>query len=140
MLKIVKDSHLDHGLTVEHQDYILELYRERDGFFLETILLPVRLSSLTCGLHGPIMGEEAIPDSECSLEVRGERKGPSRLCNRAPTLTRRVTVIAGPHEGEPCVLYTAYGGPPAPREPWENMSPEETQASVDFWAKHALSR
>ena len=71
--------------------------------------------------------------------VRGTRKGPSSVCDRAPRLSRLVTVIGGLHKGE-CILFTAYGGPAAPREPWdESLSAEERGASEAFWAEHALS-
>lgn len=140
MLKFAQASHLDHGLTSEHKAFILEAFKDREGFFVATVELPTHLSALTCGLHGPVMGHQPIPDAECSSVTRGARLGPSRVCDRAPVSTRQLTVIAGPHEGEPCILYTAYGGPLAPREPWEPMSPEDQRASVAFWAEHALSR
>jgi len=52
-----------------------------------------------------------------------------------------VTIIAGPHEGHSCILYTAYGGPAAPREAADPYieSEEEREASRAFWAVHALS-
>lgn len=82
-----------------------------------------------------------------------------RLCIEAPK-SRLVTVIAGPHTACPaggactgatcadydshvehaCVLYTAYGGPQAPREPGDPSikSWEELVASREFWSQHAL--
>jgi len=38
------------------------------------------------------------------------------------------------------VLYTAYGGPVAPREPFDRSLDEEAKAeSEKFWAEHALA-
>ena len=74
--------------------------------------------------------------------VRPGRHHASRMCGGEckPLLVRTVTVIAGPHEGDPCVLYTAYGGPCAPREPGDPTiaSWDELLESRSFWAKHAL--
>jgi hypothetical protein len=42
---------------------------------------------------------------------------------------------------EPCVLYTAYGGPQAPREPGDPAIKDfaEQAASEIFWSEHALA-
>jgi hypothetical protein len=141
-MQISADSHLDHGLTDAQVAHISERFAERDGFFIETFELPETLGTVPCGLHGPLMGDDPVDDSEVTLEVRGERPCESRLCDREPRLVSTVTVIAGPHGDEPCVLYTAFGGPLAPREPGDPTIPtdEEREASVAFWATHALSR
>lgn len=57
---------------------------------------------------------------------------------RAPRQVRTVTVIAGPHDGQPCVLFTAFGGPLAPQEPGDPGC-KDPDASRAFWAEHALS-
>lgn len=139
MLKILPASHVDHSLEQAHVDFILKRFGDRNGFFIETILLPDELPDLPCGLHGPVMGDAPVPDFECEMVVRGARKGPSRVCGRSPRPVRVMTVIAGPDGDEPCVLYTAFGGPQAPLEPWDGLTPEGREESVKFWAKHALS-
>jgi hypothetical protein len=139
-MKIVADSHLDHGLSPAHVAWLVERFADRQAFFIETVELPAQLTSLTCGLHGPATGDEPVPEAECHRAVRGERKGPSRLCTRETKTTRMVTVIAGPDGPEPCVLYTAYGGPSAPREPWDESLDDAGRAEAEaFWAQHALS-
>ena len=144
MLTIHENSHRDHGITSEHEAFLLSAFADKSGFFIATIELPAHLGDLMTGLHGPVMGDGPIPESEVEYVVRGNRSGPSRLTNRSPRLTRWVTVIAGPLGDQPCALYTAYGsheGPLAPREPWDTSIPEaERAASRDFWAVHALSR
>ena len=140
-MKIISESHLDHGLTEDHIKFIMGLFGSRQEFFIESVELPSELASLQCGLHGHVTSGEPVPDSECSYERRGGREWPSRLCNRAPIKTRTITVIAGPYNGEPCVLFTAYGGPLAPREPMDpSLSTEEKERSEAFWSVHALGR
>ena len=46
-----------------------------------------------------------------------------------------MTIVCGPHDGHDFVLFTAYGGPQAPREPFEDKSPEARK----FWEEHALA-
>lgn len=118
-MKTHKDSHLDHGLTEAQIAHVLARFADREAFTLETIELPPELGTVPCGLHGPIMGDDAVSDAECVHATRGERAWTSRLCERAPRQVRTVTVIAGPHDGEACVVYTMFGGPPAPQEPGE---------------------
>jgi hypothetical protein len=140
-MKITPASHLDHGFHESVVAHVAERFAARDFFFIETFELPPDLPSVPCGLHGPVMGDAPVGDAEVVLEARGSRPGPSRLCARAPREVRTVTVIAGPHESEPCVLYTAFGGPVAPREPWdESLTPEQVAESEAFWAEHALSK
>lgn len=134
-------SHLDHSLTADHVAHLLALFGERSAFFIETIVLPANLAAVPCNLHGPVVGEAPVLDSEATFVVRGDRKGASRMCSRPPTMTRTLTVIAGPIGADRCVLYTAYGGPLAPREPWDpGLDATGAEASRVFWAEHALGK
>lgn len=126
------DSHLDHGLTEPQISYLLGL----DLVGVHTVELPAELGTVPCALYGPAMGDPAVPEAEVVLARRGARTGLSRLIRRPPRPTRLVTVIVGPHDGLPDVLYTAFGGPAAPREPFE--VPDDPEAAA-FWAEHALS-
>jgi len=140
MMKIIKESHLDHGLTKAMVEYLLKRFGEREGFFIETISLPDELGELDCGLYGPLMGDEPIREDEVHYSRRGRRDGKSRMVDRSVRKTRLLSVIAGPHDGESCVLYTAYGGPVAPREPFDrSLDEEEKSESEKFWAEHALA-
>jgi hypothetical protein len=138
--KIVPDSHLDHGLTAGQIEWLKETFAARDSFFIESVELPEALGMVPCGLHGPVMGDEPVSDAEVTLVKRGDREHPSRIVDRPTRPTRTVTVIAGPHGDETCVLFTAFGGPLAPKEPGdtEHGSDERTE-SEDFWSQHALS-
>lgn len=139
-ITILADSHLDHGLTGPQLAHLI-LTLERDGFFIETIEFPEALGTLPCALRGPAVGDPRVgSDAPVFFQKRGSRPYESRMVSWASTRTRLVTVIAGPHKGYPCVLFTAYGGPLAPKEPGDpELKPEEREASERFWAEHALA-
>lgn len=130
-----KESHLDHGLSEAQVEYLLTLSVSEATVVVKTIELPPELGTVPCGLHGPLVGDEPVPEAEVTYAVRGERKGPSRLVAREPRQTRLVTVVAGSYDGFTDVLFTAFGGPQAPREPFE----DDGEEAKSFWAQHALS-
>jgi len=141
-------SHLDHSLTAAQVAYIFERFADRDAFFIETLELPAELGTVPCGLYGPIMGDRPIvveyeregPKARITLEPRGARTWPSRIIEDLPARpTNKVTVIAGPHDGHACVLFTAFGGPQAPQEPGDPGC-KDVAASEAFWSVHALAR
>jgi hypothetical protein len=140
MLAIHSDSHLDHNLTAAHLAFIVQHFADRSGFFAETVTMPDDLPDLTCGLYGPVMGDPPVTD-DVSFEVRRENRAyPSRAIIAPQRPTRLLTVIAGPYAGSPCVLYTAHGGPLAPREVGDPTLTETARAeSAAFWAVHALA-
>lgn len=138
---VSKDSHVDHGLTAEQLSWVVAHFADRTGFFIGGVELPEGLGTVPCGLHGPTMGDEPVAEAEVFYAKRGTRANDSRLCKREPRQVRLVTVIAGPHGSEPMVLYTAFGGPLAEREPGDPglKTPEEQAKAKEFWATHALS-
>jgi hypothetical protein len=131
------DSHVDHGLTEEQLAYLLDLFADRAEFFVATVDLPEGLGTVSCALYGPAAGDP--PVSSATLSCRPGRAWDSRLVPLPVRQTRAVTVVAGPHQDEPCVLYTAYGGPSAPQEPGDPGCRDKT-ASEAFWAVHALAK
>jgi len=138
--KIVPGSHLDHGLSKAQIEWLKETFASRDGFFIESVEMPETLGTVPCGLYGPAAGDEPLRDSEVFLAKRGDRPYASRMIDKPMRPTRTVTVIAGPDGDEKCVLYTAFGGGQAPREPGDkSLSAEEKVESEGFWAEHALS-
>ncbi len=142
-MEITKDSHLDHNLTRSQVEYIQKKFANRDSFFIETIDLEgTGLGLVPCGLHGPLTGDEPVPEEEVVYLKRGDRPYPSRTCSRKPKMTSKVAVIAGPHEAELCILYTAFGGPVAPKEPGDPSleEGEPVRESAEFWAEHALTK
>jgi hypothetical protein len=140
-VELHKDSHTDH-VPADVLEYVLALFKERSGFFIETVELPTHLSAVRCDLHGPAVKEPPVLEDEVWWGCRGERPYESRLCRRPPNMTRVLTVIAGPHDGLPCVLFTVFGGPVAPREVMDPnfKTLEEVRQSEEFWAEHALSQ
>jgi hypothetical protein len=133
------DSHVDHGLTEAQLQHLLECFADRSGFFVETITLPSDLGTVPCGLYGPAMGDPAIREDEITHARRGERAWDSRLIDLPTRQQHEVTVIAGPHDGHACVLYTAFGGPAAPQEPGDPGC-KDPSTSAAFWRQHALAR
>ena len=133
------DSHLDHVKDrPDVVELVLERFADRSSFFMETFELED--GRLPCGLYGPIMGDPPISDKEVKMVSRGNRPYPSRICAGIVRWSRKCTVIAGPHQGYPCVLYTVFGGPITPKEPNDpTLKPEEREESERFWAVHALS-
>lgn len=139
------DSHLDHSLTAAQVAYLFEFFADRTAFFIETIELPEYLGTVPCGLYGPIMGDAPIEERWVDYHRRPPREYTSRVLRKheypggfpgpqAPyRKVQQVTVIAGPHGDEPCVLYTAFGGPLAPKEPNDPTLADDRRAeSVAF--------
>lgn len=136
---ITKDSHLDHGLTLAHITWLLMKYGDAEGFRIETVDLPVELPLIPCALIGPAMGDAPVPEAAVHYARRGDRAGESRMVMRGPVPTRKLTVVMGPHDGH-TILFTAYGGAQAAREPFDPaLTDEERSASKAFWADHALA-
>lgn len=140
-MKILPESHVDHGLSSEVRAWLLERFADRAEFFVETVELPETVAPVRCALVGPAVGDEPVDESDVHYSVRGSRKCASRLVEAWPRMTRTITVIAGPFREEPCALYTAYGGPVAPREPGDPSIKTwaELEESRSFWAAHALA-
>lgn len=146
MLKITNVSHLDHGISTAILSWLLTMFADKNEFFIATVKLPVELGNggtVPCDLRGPMVGDDPVPDSLCSYGRRGEqRKWDTRFTTMHPTVSTDVTIIAGPHGDDACVLYTVYGGPCAPREPGDPSlaaTPEQHAESVAFWKEHAIS-
>ena len=118
MIKHV-ESHLDHGLTEAQVEFILKIKVPVGEVTVKTVELPEELGTVQCGLYGPKMGDEPIDEDDVTYAVRGSRKGESRLVSLPARPTRMVTYVAGAHDGQEGVLFTAFGGPSAPREPFE---------------------
>jgi hypothetical protein len=160
------ESHMDHGFTQEQWDYIFAKYADQTAFFIDTLELPEALGTVVDELYGPSAGDPPVAEVDVFYGKRGERAWSSRLTMLPKRKTRFVRVIAGPHEGEPCILYTAYAVssidmPQAPKEPGdleaqivaakaaydvttdglEKLARLEAQLSESkiFWSTHALS-
>ncbi len=137
------DSHMDHAIAPRQWDYLFSQLAERTSAFVETLELPDSLGTVANALYGPSVGDPPIDESEVHYVTRGARVGQSRMVRRPLRPTRWIRVIAGPHGGYPCVLYTAYGvaakdTAEAPREPWDPEC-KDVEASKAFWNAHALA-
>lgn len=137
-MQITTESHLDHGIDDTTLELLRQRFADRDSFLIETFTVPG--GRFRCDLHGPACGDLPVLEAEVLYRVRGQRPGASRVINRDPRWTDQLTVIAGPSGDLPCVLYTTFGGPAAPREPFDpSLDPAGLAESRAFWAEHALS-
>jgi hypothetical protein len=134
----LENSHIDH-VSSEVLAFIAERYANRiEDFIAETIELPKGMTA-ECGIHGPSTGGPPVPESEVVYKIREGRRYPSRMVDRPTRPMRTVTVIGGKYKGKH-ILFTAYGGPYAPREPHDASLPKEQRAESEaFWSQHALS-
>jgi len=157
------ESHLDHNLSAKQLAFVLAQDPTDKGdpaspVKVFTVEMPAELGTLPCGLYGPACGDKPIIESSVQYMVRGNRKGASRLIKphewmgmtgdypvSTPAPLRpsnKVTIVAGPHDGHDWVLFTSYGGPEAPREPFEFEAEDTSPPAVEsreFWATHALT-
>lgn len=138
-------SHTDHNLSAAHLSFLETHFKGRNKFFIETVEIPQTMQAVQCGLYGPDMGDGPIAEEHVTYGIRGNRTCATRFIkNGEMRFTRKITVVAGPakigDEEYACVLYTAYGGPEAPREPGDPglNSMEDIKKSRDYWSKHAL--
>jgi hypothetical protein len=98
-VKVIPESHVDHGLSPEQLAWLLEQVAHQTAFFIETFTLPPALGTVECSLVGPATGGPPVDEGEVKYVVRGNRKSTSRVFldpqPRKPQ-TRMVTIIAGP--------------------------------------------
>lgn len=136
-MKKVAESHVDH-VPASVVEWALSRFADRQAFFIETVELPPELPELDNALYGPVCGD--LPVADGYMGQRPGRDYLSRLVARPVRKTRTVTVIAGSHGDEPCVLYTIFGGPVSPKEVNDpTLVEKDREASVKFWAEHALA-
>jgi hypothetical protein len=130
------ESHVDHCLTEAQLEHVLRQEAPAGRVHAQTVELPIELGTVRCALYGPIMGDAPVEEnSDVFYQRRGERKGESRMVVQPLRDVRTVTIVTGPHDGHECVLFTAYGGPEAPRERFD----DDSDASAEFWRVHALA-
>ncbi len=140
MFQIVKCFHADHGVTPETMAWAVEQIAP-EGFFLRTLTLPPEHPDLENGLWGPASGDAPVHEGEVHYAARSPDRAPSRMVARAKRPTRLLTVI-GTASPEGVMLFTAFGGPSAEKEPGDRSlvpgTPDHDR-SVAFWAQHALA-
>lgn len=145
-ITISPDSHVDHHLPAETLRYVIatvETERATNlghGLVIHTVTLPEAIAPVPCALVGPATGHKPVTEDRVRHEARPPREYTSRLITHPLVFTREVTVIVGENAGDPAVLYTAFGGPLAPREPGDPTLPEDSCAESEaFWKDHALA-
>lgn len=144
-MKIVKVHHADHGVPFSTLEWALERIAPTAGFFAVTVDLPDGHAPLLSALYGPLAGDPPVEDEDVVYVQRTPDRPLSRMVRRPPRPTHRLTVIGivtGEGDDKGAVLFTAYGGELAEREPGDGSlvpgSPEHARAAA-FWAVHALA-
>jgi len=134
-------THLDHGLDTDNLEAVREAAKEcPDGaeVWIKTIKSPHEAPS---AIH------YHVPESEVFYARRGSRRNLSRLCARPQRMVFEVTIIAGMSQDGVTRVWTAYGGPHAPREPEDSYfvfsdaarKSSEYREAREFWSHAALS-
>lgn len=135
------DGHYDvHGINDDHLEHITKQVRDSDKVE-NAVTFPDSLPKLKNAIVGPAAGDPPVPDEMTHSANRG-RDWDSRMIHGEHRDTNQVTAIVIPHpeiKGKKW-LVTAYGGPPAPREPKDPSHPNEEsrKESEKFWSQHAL--
>lgn len=133
--------HADHGIGLSVIEALVAQVKPT-GFFLKELELPKDAPDALSAIHGPIAGDAPVTDAEVTLKQRSPDRPPSRMVARASRPTRKVTLIGNTTPEGGVVVYTCYGGPPAPREPGDPSLQDDPAALAEsqaFWAQHALS-
>lgn len=137
----MKVFHADHGVAEETLAWAVA--QVVPGFFARTFELPPGAPDLLNSLYGPASGDAPVGEEEVLRRHRSPDRPLSRMVRRPSRPTRLLTVIGiAPMTGEEAVIYTAYGGPMASREPGDAslvLGSPEHQEAVAFWATHALA-
>jgi hypothetical protein len=145
-VELTDDSHRDHGVGIGVTVHLLAAAAEErakdtrgpNATTIVTVELPEVLGTVPCALVGPIMGDPPVTDA--FMRRRPGREGDSRMVRAPLRDVRTATIIAGQHAGR-VIMYTAFGGPLAPREPWDPAltTDDARETSAAFWAVHALA-
>jgi hypothetical protein len=137
-MNIAKVFHADHGIS---NDLILSAVmrlKPEEGF--SALTLELEEACVMSALYGPKAGDGPVTDAEVDMVKRSEDRPPSRMVDKPKRPSSKLTVV-GVRSGEAATIYTAYGGPLAPREPGDaSMTTDAEKAeSAAFWAEHALA-
>ena len=137
-MKLHKVSHVEQGISDVQLKYVLNMFEDRTGSFIDTVTLPYRLGMTKCILYGPLMNDGAVNDFDIIYGKRINRDYESRIIDKPARKSFKITVVGGPYKEEACVLIAAYGGPFVPFEP-NNPLCTNIEMSKEFWNKHALT-
>lgn len=130
VVKVIAESHCDHG--IKRLDLIKCLIKSNlNG----TIFKNTFTMSHIIGFDNCVETNKA---DNIFFTVRGNRKFVSRMVEKDPIETNKLTIIVC-YENNEWLLATAFSGEIAPKEPWSDFdSVDEKTESINFWANHAL--
>jgi hypothetical protein len=132
--------HADHGIPLEVIGWALASI-QAEGFFLKTLEIATYLPDLQSALYGPSAGDPPVSEDEAVYLQRSPDRPLSRMVHRPLRPTRWLTII-GEMGSKDVHIYTAYGGPPAMREPGDPSMSNDEQGFLEaaaFWKEHALA-
>lgn len=154
-MKVIKESHLDHGIPENTISWVLEKHADVSEFIKTTVTLCPEMEEVDNALYGPVCGDQPISENQVSYGKRGYgRKWLSRFIDRPLRKSNKLTLIAGPVEGhDEIIVYTIHGGPVAAEEVGDLQTrlkntdslSEKKQLTIrlneskTFWEQHALS-
>ena len=147
MKKVFKHiGHNDHGITKKQLEFIQknkELLGLPNGTLIKKIIqLPKEIGTVKEALYGPKAGDNPIAEKDVFYINRGNRKGPTRMINKATRLTSTICVI-GIKNGPAFTMYGTQSDKPSPMEIWDNkmnfLSNKEQTEIIEFWKEHAIS-
>jgi hypothetical protein len=131
--------HADHGVSPATVRWALGQIQPQ-GFFLRTLRLPAGHRSLRNALYGPASGDHPVSERDVFYQQRSADRPPSRMIDKPTRPTRLLTVIGMRQGPESIVVFTAYGGPAAEREPGDKtLTGADLRAAKAFWRKYALA-
>jgi len=144
-LKLRTDGHYDgHQITQAHLDWLGQQPEVVAATGPVTLTMPDHLPTLPNALIGPASGDLPVSNDHPKVyngNRGGGRSHDSKMMPRNLRQTNAITAITRPDKetGKP-FLITAFGGVLAPQEPGDpNLRPENKEASIKFWAEHALA-
>lgn len=149
-LIITKQSHTDHNIKPETLGKIVDMFDDKNEFFKGEFNTPDG-EFIPCGLYGPKMGDGIVNREAVFMVRRGftdangnrvEREGLTPMVKLPQRMSNKFFIVGGPNEGDPCILYTCYGGAEAPREPWDPSLGDDEGGKFEstmFWKQHALA-
>lgn len=136
----MKIYHADHGISESTIEQVLATLKP-GGFFATTTELPSDHVEILSALYGPSAGDGVVQECDVEYVRRSPDRPLSRMINAPKRPTRKLTLIGTVNEAGELTIFTAYGGPLAPREPGDpTLETESDKAEAHaFWSTHALA-
>ena len=131
-VKVIADSHLDHGVSKDLFNKVMKKMRIKPG----------EVNVQTFDMGQKVGKDQLVALKKGQKAVFGKRNGRDTfsplLLDMKPKNTSKLTAIVVPHEGD-MVLATIYPGKPSPPSPSKDLPATVLKEAKEFWSKHALA-